>query len=327
MMPLSEPALRSTLWFKSLRPFAAHEVFAAKWARAGSIHTGSDCQLAFSGSLSGLRRPLAETGVRPSGQPMTTDLQPLEPSTAKQMYLDERQHELAQATLQSHGYRLKQFVQWCEQAGLDNLNDLTSRDIHRYRVKRRNEDGLATASMKCQLATLRMYLRFCASVDAVSPGLEEKIILPTTTAEDTRDELIEAERAHKILDHLECYRYATLEHALLEVLWNTGLRVGATTGLDIEDYDPEEQSLEIVHRPDTESPLKNGVASERFVAVSDGVSEVLEVHPGATTEYENPVLWLGVDALDSALSSGFERFRYPVVDGRVEVVSNSIPPI
>ena len=45
---------------------------------------------------------------------MSDDLEPLDPRTAKQMYLDDRRHELAEATLQSHDYRLEQFTQWCE---------------------------------------------------------------------------------------------------------------------------------------------------------------------------------------------------------------------
>ena len=35
---------------------------------------------------------------------MSDDLEPLDPRTAKQMYLDDRRHELAPATLQSHDY-------------------------------------------------------------------------------------------------------------------------------------------------------------------------------------------------------------------------------
>lgn len=134
---------------------------------------------------------------------MTDTLEPLAPAEAMQMYLDERSHELAEATIQSHRYRLKQFVQWCEQNGIDNLNEFSGRDIHYFRVKRRNEDELATASMKGQLATLRMFLRFCASIDAVRSGLDEKIILPATGEEEAREEMLDSKRAQKVLDYLE----------------------------------------------------------------------------------------------------------------------------
>jgi site-specific recombinase XerD len=221
---------------------------------------------------------------------MADDLDPIDPSTAIKMYLDSRRHELADATLQSHRYRLKQFKKWCASEGVDNLNDLGGRDLHRFRVKRREEDDLATASMKGQLATLRMFLRFCATIDAVEPDLDEKILLPKTTEEDARDELIDAERANKILEFLDRYRYATLEHALWETLWNTGVRIGTARGVDVADYDPEEQYLVIEHRPEEDTPLKNGVQGERFVALTDRVCRVLDDwlevnHSGATDEY------------------------------------------
>ena len=96
---------------------------------------------------------------------MAEELEPLAPAEAMQMYLNERRHELTDATIQAHRYRLKQFVLWCEQDGIDNLNEFSGRDIHRFRVKRRNEDDLATASMKGPMNATLSPLR--AAVDAV----------------------------------------------------------------------------------------------------------------------------------------------------------------
>jgi len=227
---------------------------------------------------------------------MDHDLDQLDPEQGRQMYLDERRHELTDATLQSHDYRLKQFVAWCEEDGIDDLNDLSGRDLHRFRVKRREEDEFTTASTKGQLATLRMFLRFCATIDAVKPGLDEKIILPKTTEEDVRDEMVDSEQAAQILNHLERFRYATLEHAFLAVLWHTGLRVGAATGIDVCDYDSGEQYLELVHRPDQETTLKSGEKSERLVALSESVCEILNDwlavnHPGVTDDYDRTPLF------------------------------------
>lgn len=222
---------------------------------------------------------------------MSDKLEPIDPRTAVQMYLDERRHNVADATLQSHDYRLRQFVDWCDSVGIDNLNELSGRDLHRFRVKRRNEDGLATASMKGQLATLRMFLRFCTTIDAVEPNLDEKIILPTTTEEDAREEMLDSERACEVLDYLEKYRFATLEHTLFEVLWQTGIRIGAARGLDIGDYDADGQYLTLEHTPEDDTPLKNGSQGERLVALSDRVCRVLDEwlsvnHPGVLDDYD-----------------------------------------
>lgn len=226
---------------------------------------------------------------------MEIDLEPLDPATAKQMYLEDREHELAPATLQAHHYRLKQFVAWCEAEDIENLNDFTGRDIHRYRVKR-NADGLTTASMRCQLATLRVFLRFLATIDAVQPGLDEKILLPSASDTNARDELLEPEQAKQILAYLKQYRYATLEHALLEVLWHLGLRIGATISIDVDDYNPEDAYLAIRHRPRRGTTLKKNIASERLVALSPRVCQILDDwldvnHPQESDDHERMPLF------------------------------------
>lgn len=53
------------------------------------------------------------------------------------------------------------------------------------------------------------------------------------------------------------------------------MRRGAAQALDLEDYHRDEQYLEVVHRPDSGTPLKNGDGGERLVAVSDGVADLL----------------------------------------------------
>lgn len=227
---------------------------------------------------------------------MTDHLEPIEPAVAVQMYLEDRRHEVADATLQAHDYRLRQFVAWCEEVGIDNLNEITGRELHRFRVKRREKDGLATATMKGQLATLRTFLRFCATIEAVKPELDEKILLPTTTEEDARTEMLTSDRAQEILTHLEKYEYATLRHALMEVLWQTGIRAGAVRGLDIDDYDANDRHLELLHDPEEDTPLKNGNRGERIVAVSERVSRVLDDwieinHPGTSDQYDRTPLF------------------------------------
>lgn len=105
---------------------------------------------------------------------------------------------------------------------------------------------------------------------------KRQILLPTTTAEDARDEMLASERAQKILEHLEQFRYASLEHALLAVLWHTGIRIGAARGLNIEDYSSNNQYLELRHRSKEDAPLKNGTDGERLVGLSDLVCGVLD---------------------------------------------------
>ncbi|MFB6302791.1 MAG: tyrosine-type recombinase/integrase [Haloferacaceae archaeon] len=206
---------------------------------------------------------------------MTDDLDPLAPSAAVNLYLDHREPDVSEKTLQNQRYRLNRFLEWCEVEGIENMNALSGRDLHRYRTWRSQQVNAVT--LRGELATLRVFLEFCASIDAVEPGLRERVLLPDVAAdEEAKDEELPDERAHRILSHLEKFRYASREHVIMAILWHTGIRLGSLRAFDLNDWDPDEMCLSLRHRPDTETPLKNGAAAERVVAVSEHYAEVLE---------------------------------------------------
>jgi integrase len=115
-------------------------------------------------------------------------------------------------------------------------------------------------------------------------------------SDEQSDVMLEAEQAEDILQYLRRFEYASREHVVMEVLWNTGMRLGALHSLDIEDYDREEQYLEIHHRPETDTPLKNGDEGERLVALTQTVCETLDdwiehQRPDVTDEHgRNPLI-------------------------------------
>ncbi|QLH79970.1 site-specific integrase [Halosimplex rubrum] len=194
------------------------------------------------------------------------------------MYLDQRKGEVSEQTLSSHGYRLEQFVEWCEEVeGIHNLNDLTGRKLHTYRVYRRQEDDIKPVTLQGQLSTLRMFLRFCASVDAVHEGLAEKILLPSVPeSEQASRTTLDEDRAADILEHLRKYQYASRDHVVLRLLWCTGIRMGSARAIDLEDFDRDAPGVELVHRPGQETPLKNKEHGERWVALRPETAEILE---------------------------------------------------
>jgi site-specific recombinase XerD len=102
------------------------------------------------------------------------ELEPIDPETALDLYLAEKETEVAKATLDSHRSRLGFFLQWCDERGIDNLNDLTGRRLHEYRLWRRNVGELSPASEKTQMDTVRVFIRWLGTVDGVDPDLHLK---------------------------------------------------------------------------------------------------------------------------------------------------------
>ncbi len=204
-----------------------------------------------------------------------SDLEPITPQEAVDLYVSHRELEVSKKTLQNHKYRLNAFVEWCHEAGVDNLNDLSGRDIHRYRVWRQQDVNIVT--LRGQLATLRVFLEFCASIDAVEPGMRERVKIPDVDrGDEARDIMLEPERAQKLLSYLERYNRASRQHVIIAVLWHTGIRLGSLRAIDLDDYEPDGQCIWLRHRPESDTPLKNQKPAERAMALDDYYCDIVD---------------------------------------------------
>ncbi|WP_336021515.1 tyrosine-type recombinase/integrase [Halobellus salinisoli] len=218
-------------------------------------------------------------------------LEPIDPETAVELYLTERETELASTTLSSHRSRLEFFTEWCDEQDIENLNELTGRKLHEFRLWRRNTGDLAPPSEKSQMDTLRVFVRWLGTIDGVDPELYLKVRSPSVNPEDeAKDVMLESDAAEQILQYLQKYEYASIQHVTVSLLWHTMMRRGAAHALDVEDYNPEEQYLEVVNRPDTGTRLKNGNRGERLIALSGDQCLLLDdwirnKRPDVTDEY------------------------------------------
>jgi len=204
-------------------------------------------------------------------------LEPLNSSDAVSLYLEDRENELREQTLYAHRSRLEKFVEWCEKEGIENLNTLDGRDLMRFKHWRRDTGGLEPITLNGQLSTLRVFLRFCESINGVNSGLAEQIPLRNLDRDqEVNERRIETDRATSILAYLERFEYASREHALFALAWETALRLGSIQAIDIEDYRSNEYYLGLVHRPDTGTSLKNGVGGERQVNLSKSLCQTLD---------------------------------------------------
>jgi site-specific recombinase XerD len=206
------------------------------------------------------------------------ELEPIAPERAKKMYLDARKREVSQSTLDGYHYRLKHFIRWCDEvADIDNMNDLTGRKLQEFRTWRRDDGDLKPITLEGNLDALRVFIQWCESIDAVPQGLHDKIIMPKLSKEEERSEsMLSAEEAGAVLDYLRKFEYSTRQHVVIEILWHTGIRLGAIQSLDVGDYDSDEETLAVRHRPEQGTALKNGQEGERVIALDGDVCRVID---------------------------------------------------
>ena len=229
------------------------------------------------------------------------DLEPTDPHRAFDLWLE--QLDRADSTLESYEYRLKPFLAFCDDEGIDSLEQLTTRKIKEFEGRRRGS-GLQRQTLNNQFGTLKQFLRYCIDLNAVSDDVVASLDVPDLTKSDrVNTEKLIAERAHEILDGLATYKYASRDHVLFLLLWRTTARIGAIHSLDLEDvylddddrdrlriYLAEDYSRDVVeqildearlpfifprHRPERGTRLKNDEDGERVINVADWVADVI----------------------------------------------------
>ncbi|QSG11308.1 XerD/XerC family integrase [Halapricum desulfuricans] len=223
--------------------------------------------------------------------------EPIAPDEAVDMWLDHQRSTRADSTIQSYGYRLAPFVDWCEEEGIEDLAKLSSRDVFRFESDRRADD-LTIATLNNQIGTLKQFLSFAARIEAVDDDLPQKIEVPTSEEFNAfvSEEKLSTSRAEQIREDLDRYARASRRQAMFELLWHTGCRVGGLRSLDLADCYFDSEDLErLRHQPDVDAavldsveppflyfrhrpdaavptPLKNHERSERPVALADDVA-------------------------------------------------------
>jgi len=214
-----------------------------------------------------------------------SELEPLKPEKGVELYLRHRADELAESSLNAHRLRLKHFVRWCDEENIDNVNELTGRRLHEYRLWRKDEGNLNRVSVRTQMSTLRALMIFLETIDAVRVGLNDSVDIPTLDGDEgVRSVHIVNERAQQILSKLEKYEYASLRHVIVLLLWRTAIRTGTAQSIDVDDVDLEDGYIELRHQPERGTPLKNKRDGERFLNLNQETADILadwihERHP------------------------------------------------
>lgn len=211
---------------------------------------------------------------------MTTgkdNLEPIDPRTARELFLKHKRSDCADATVRNYKYHLKSFVEWCEDQETDNLNHITGRHLQRFKLWREDEFDLTRMTVKNHMSSLRVFLKWAASIEAVPSELYDKVLIPRVDPDERqRDEKLGKETAKELLEYLAQYHYASQEHVVTALLWETAIRSGGALALDVEHVLFERQALDLVHQPETDTPLKNGSRGERFVAISCELATILD---------------------------------------------------
>lgn len=198
------------------------------------------------------------------------------PRKARRDFISMKEQSTKESTRRAYDVVTSDFITFLEENGINDTDKINGFTVEQWKLKRKEDDGVAPATLHNNVKHLRVFIRYLESSELVDTSLAEKISVPNISQEDRRSkDTVNPEEMEAILDYLATYEYATRLHALSSVLWHTGCRISGAIGLDLRDYKPAKNLLEFRDRPEKGTALKNRSKSERNVTVNDDVIAVL----------------------------------------------------
>jgi len=196
-------------------------------------------------------------------------------------FLTDREGNKSKATIYNNRSHLADFNDWCADNGHTTVGDLDPFVVLDY--KNHVKDRVKASTLRGYVSTIREFLRFCNRMNLTSGNLADAIEYPEVDPEDlSRDTMLAMETNQEILDYLKRFEYAHLRHTVYALLWHTGCRMGGLRALDLDDYTPASDTekgvarLQFRHRPEQDTPLKNGRGGERVVNLKPEFATLIE---------------------------------------------------
>jgi site-specific recombinase XerD len=195
---------------------------------------------------------------------------------ARRDFLSSKRNNLKDSSVRAYDSITNDLIEYLESKDIHQIGGIDGYIISQWKAKRKDVDEVSPATLKNNVKHIRVFIRWCESVEMIEEGTADKINVPNISEQAERsDDIVEPEQIRKILDHLEMYEYASRLHAFVALIWHTGCRISALISLDVQDFRPRKGILKVRDRRQDGTALKNGKKSERNITLSDDVVAVL----------------------------------------------------
>jgi site-specific recombinase XerC len=215
----------------------------------------------------------------------------MNPEEAVESYIDAKKNNVSDATVQNYSYRLERLVEYLERNDIDDVSEVTPETVERFKEKRLSHAEVGEYTVRQQIRTVRDFLRWLEHKEILEQTVSNSVAIPDSDTEESATEPIDPEKAEAVVEYLYKFEYASMDHIIFHTIWETGVRLGTLLAFDVSDWDSYGRVLKARHRPNTETPLKNGRAGERNITVTDdrlaeALDDWIEVsRPNVTDDY------------------------------------------
>jgi integrase/recombinase XerC len=147
-----------------------------------------------------------------------------------------RRQDRAEATCAGYLSEMAQFARWFQQANGEPLTamDVTPVDVQSYR-RDLLAQGLSPATVNRRLSAIRAWGRFLQDsekrLDSVAGGVQDI----HRARESTAPRSLDRHELHRFLRAAQRGRHAVRDYALVQLMLQTGLRIGEVAALQVDD--------------------------------------------------------------------------------------------
>ncbi|MFP9062334.1 tyrosine-type recombinase/integrase [Natrialbaceae archaeon A-chndr2] len=217
-------------------------------------------------------------------------------------YLNRRKNRSPETRAQ-YTRTIPHFIEFAEQKGIETPRRISPDIVDDY-VNELQSEFEPDATVLTYTKNVRAWLRWIGKrqmCDEHVYRILDKDELGLTPK--ARDEAFSEHTAKHILSKLRQQRRGSTCHALLELCWNAGPRIGDIHSLDVQDFNPNENTIQFRHRPESGTRLKNGNENtatkgdgERDIVTQESVVEAIQIYvrnerPEVTDAYDRDPLF------------------------------------
>ena len=159
----------------------------------------------------------------------------MKPSEVEKLdgYLASLQH-LSAHTRKAYARDLNVLLAFCRDTGVERWQDLDGRQLSTL-VARRHRQGRGGRTLQRNLSAIRSFYRYLIRTGAASSNPAQGILTPRTPKKLPRT--LDVDQAAQLVGISPDNVLAARDHAILELMYSSGLRLSELVGLDLEHID------------------------------------------------------------------------------------------
>lgn len=143
-------------------------------------------------------------------------------------------HHLSEHTRKAYTRDLMVLLEFCRESGIDHWNELDGRRLTAL-VAKRHRQGRGGRTLQRNLSAIRSFYRYLIKSGVATRNPAQGVMTPKTPKKLPRT--LDVDQASQLVEISSDDTLSVRDHAILELMYSSGLRLSELVGLDLDNID------------------------------------------------------------------------------------------